>query len=892
MKRSRGTSSPSTRGDASAAAAPRRLAGVILCGGSGTRMGRTRLHKVCQPIAGRPAIVRLIDVLRGDGVDPIVVVVGHRAGDVVETVGAAHPGIQFLYQRDRLGTGHAARIAVDALCGMGYDGPVVITMGDKWFEPGLVRGAWRRLEGAGADLLLVSAPKEDGSSLGRLVQLPRRGIVGVVELRDIQRARVLEDWLAMAGRRTRLSRAELRRVGLKRIRPARKLWRALGPLARFARGSGAVTATELAQAIREAGPSIRVAGRLLGPDRVEHISPTTNQALYVGYVGAIREALRQVGRDNAQDEYYLTDIVELIAVGSGDGATTERGRVIEHRMPEVDDVMAFNTRRELLRIAKRVEAREQPDAKRRAADRRLAPYLRTPEQWGPLLDPQSGVGRRLIERTYGARGPIVVERARALRAVVRLFGRSFGRQRRAFLVRAPGRVNLMGRHIDHQGGSVHVMALDREIQMAVAPRSDDVIRLVNENAVAFPPRELVLGDWHIVAAAHDWLTFVDGDAVKGHLASTVGDWSNYVLAAAVYQQHRHPTHRLRGMDVAVRGNVPMAAGLSSSSSLVVAAMEAVAAVNGIRATSAQIVEWCGQAEWFVGSRGGSADHAAIRLGRAGHVAKMGFFPFRILHYVPMPEGAAVLIAHSGEHAIKSAGARDRFNERVANYRLGMLLLRARRPDLSRRIEHLRDLSPSRQGVDAETVRAVLTSLPERITRAALRRRLPGSVQDLERIFASHADPGAYTIRDVVSFGVGECERSRIAAQRLERGDLAGFGELMRLSHDGDRVTAPLPDATQGPNRALHEMPGAYACSTRNIDRLVDIARGIPGVYGAQMAGAGLGGCVMVLAERRAARRVRTVLLREYYEPRGLEPAVWPVHAVNGGGVIRPSARAS
>ena len=104
------------------------MAGVILCAGGGTRMGKTRSHKVCEPIAGRPAIVRLIDTLRADGVDPIVAVVGHRAGDVVETIGASHPGVLFVYQRDQIGTGHAARVGIEALGRLGYEGNVLITI--------------------------------------------------------------------------------------------------------------------------------------------------------------------------------------------------------------------------------------------------------------------------------------------------------------------------------------------------------------------------------------------------------------------------------------------------------------------------------------------------------------------------------------------------------------------------------------------------------------------------------------------------------------------------------------------------------------------------------------------------------------------------------------------
>ena len=86
---------------------------------------------------------------------------------------------------------------------------------------------------------------------------------------------------------------------------------------------------------------------------------------------------------------------------------------------------------------------------------------------------------------------------------------------------------------------------------------------------------------------------------------------------------------------------------------------------------------------------------------------------------------------------------------------------------------------------------------------------------------------------------------------------------------------------------LCRLVGAYACSTRNIDRLVDLAREVPGVYGAQLAGAGLGGCVMILARRQAAARVKSTLARAYYQPLGIAPAVWQVRPVAGGGVIRP-----
>jgi len=107
---------------------------------------------------------------------------------------------------------------------------------------------------------------------------------------------------------------------------------------------------------------------------------------------------------------------------------------------------------------------------------------------------------------------------------------------------------------------------------------------------------------------------------------------------------------------------------------------------------------------------------------------------------------------------------------------------------------------------------------------------------------------------------------------LRNGDATGFGALWYLSHDGDRVIAhdqdlkPVPwaydvseeylagliaDISSGePRRVaraqLHLQPGKYACSTEQLDLIVDVARQQPGVVGAQLAGAGLGGCAIAL----------------------------------------------
>jgi N-acetylgalactosamine kinase len=102
---------------------------------------------------------------------------------------------------------------------------------------------------------------------------------------------------------------------------------------------------------------------------------------------------------------------------------------------------------------------------------------------------------------------------------------------------------------------------------------------------------------------------------------------------------------------------------------------------------------------------------------------------------------------------------------------------------------------------------------------------------------------------------------------------------MTASHDGDRVSR---ETTRGTRRRLHrdaadrqfadglakqsrggdllDLSGSYGCSVPGIDHIVDLAQRLPGVEGAQLAGAGLGGCVMVLVQRPHTASLQKALM--------------------------------
>ncbi len=132
---------------------------VLLAAGRGTRMGSNDLVKVCFEIDSVPAINRQIAVFKRQRFSRFLVVVGARVDQVLETVSREHSGVLFVHQELQLGTGHAAKVAAEALQAIGYRDYVLVTMGDKYIEDGapgpLVDGYVKQR----ADLALLTIPK-------------------------------------------------------------------------------------------------------------------------------------------------------------------------------------------------------------------------------------------------------------------------------------------------------------------------------------------------------------------------------------------------------------------------------------------------------------------------------------------------------------------------------------------------------------------------------------------------------------------------------------------------------------------------------------------------------------------------------------------------------------
>ncbi|RMH00779.1 MAG: galactokinase [Planctomycetota bacterium] len=203
---------------------------------------------------------------------------------------------------------------------------------------------------------------------------------------------------------------------------------------------------------------------------------------------------------------------------------------------------------------------------------------------------------------------------------------------------APGRANLLGAHLDYNGGSVMPVALSRGTYLAVAPRTD---RLLSLRSAQFPGEavELPLDELR-PRRTRAWTAYLEGALWACEQA-----WG-----------------RLPGLDLALVADLPMARGLSSSASVECVAVFACARLLGRETEPDEMIHLAHRAEnLYVGVRCGILDQAAILLGRPGHLLLFDCLEMTREH-LPLPAGLRLVVVDSG---VQRELATSAFNQRVA-----------------------------------------------------------------------------------------------------------------------------------------------------------------------------------------------------------------------------------
>jgi len=224
----------------------------------------------------------------------------------------------------------------------------------------------------------------------------------------------------------------------------------------------------------------------------------------------------------------------------------------------------------------------------------------------------------------------------------------------------PGRIELLGTHTDYAGGRSLIAAVQRGFATVAVGRDEarvDVLAVDLNDRAAFD--------------------------LSADLTPPVGHWSNYPMTVArrLASNFSTPDRPLRGATMAMASNLPIAAGMSSSSAMVVSAALMLSAVNDLPARQAyrrniqspeSLAEYLATIEngqtfgdlvgdKGVGTFGGSEDHTAMLCCGAGELSQYSYCPVRLERRIAWPEGYVFAVAASGVEAAKTGEAMDKYN---------------------------------------------------------------------------------------------------------------------------------------------------------------------------------------------------------------------------------------
>jgi galactokinase len=359
---------------------------------------------------------------------------------------------------------------------------------------------------------------------------------------------------------------------------------------------------------------------------------------------------------------------------------------------------------------------------------------------------------------------------------------------------APGRVNLIGEHTDYNGGHVFPCALNIGTYGAARKRGDNTLRLVSGNEAL---------------RVETPLDGLSRDATHG--------WANYVKG--VVWAFLDAGHTVGGFDLYVWGDMPNAAGLSSSASLEMLTAVTLNDLFDCRIPPTELAILSRKAEnAFVGVNCGIMDPFVIAMAKANHAILLNCQTLAHTHVPLALDGHANVIINTN----KKRGLGDsKYHERQGECQAALGILKQY-----------------------------------------------CAVDDLCGLTVEAFEEHKYTIKDETlrkraEHAVYENARALSAVNRLTAGDLRGFGVMMNQSHIS--------------LRDLYEVTGV------ELDTLAEAAWKCDGTLGARMTGAGFGGCTVNLVRKDLIDAFIYNVGNEYFNKIGYKADFYITETGNGAG---------
>ncbi|CAG05542.1 unnamed protein product, partial [Tetraodon nigroviridis] len=406
-----------------------------------------------------------------------------------------------------------------------------------------------------------------------------------------------------------------------------------------------------------------------------------------------------------------------------------------------------------------------------------------------------------------------------------------------FYAYAPGRVNLIGEHIDYCGYSVLPMAIEQNILAAVSVNNSGTITLANINPQY---RDFTL-------SCSEEIT-IDRENPK---------WHYYFLCGVKGIQEEFGMARLAGMSCLVDGTIPPSSGLSSSSALVCCAGLVTTEANQKSLSKVALAEICAKCERYIGTEGGGMDQSISFLAEPGKVCLLGalglaklieFQPLRATD-VKLPDGAVFVISNCCVEMNKAATSH--FNIRVVECRIAAkFLARARGLDSSRLLKLAQVQSELKASLEEMLALVDEVLHPEAYSREEICQGLGiTSEQFSTTVLSSNTQHVThFKLHQRAKHVYGEAARVRQFQSVCEGGgadSIQTLGELMKQSHASCR--------------------DLYECSCPELDQLVDVCLK-SGAVGSRLTGAGWGGCAVSMVPSEKVKSFLQAVRESYFLP--------------------------
>lgn len=450
-----------------------------------------------------------------------------------------------------------------------------------------------------------------------------------------------------------------------------------------------------------------------------------------------------------------------------------------------------------------------------------------------------------------------------------------------YIICTPGRVNIIGDHVDYHGFAVLPMAINKTIWFACSfnqnkgPQDGDCQDTSTRSRLNL-----------INVDGSDYLSFNELHSFShGLRLNNSHKWQNYILCAyygilakeflkidpkcilkhseelesnkQILQEADKLLNRLNNLTILVDSDLPKASGLSSSSALV---CSSAVATSLLLTTSSHLddqshklmqldgtvlADCCSKFEHLIGTQGGGMDQAVIMTAQHGYAKYVEFIPKLNCENVHLPSDIVWLISHCGVSHAKAVTAN--FNTRVLETKLGAALIvkfASKTDTCLNDIELNSSITLSRvkdelfKGMSTpdlvDHIRKEVFDEKEEFTLDEICAKLELTQSELIKRFLISEDIIAKSTNDKFRV-LSRCEHVFEEAERVEKFksicdttvDIGLLGQLMTQSH--------------------YSLRDKYNCSHPALDRLVGVALDA-GALGCRLTGAGWGGCVVTMVE--------------------------------------------